>query len=132
MCVFSAIFTATSGLLHLFMVGPYLKPINFPMELLSYTDTLYIISGILQVLWFIPMIKNWDIKWPYVGVIGTVLLAVLLYITRIPNPITVEPLVDVNPMYLLTEIFQLLYLFVPMNIMIFKKTNKDIQLFFLK
>ncbi|MGD1838028.1 MAG: hypothetical protein ACPKPY_08230 [Nitrososphaeraceae archaeon] len=59
LCVFSAVFTATSGLLHLFMVGPYLKPINFPMELLSYTDTLFIISGILQVLWFIPMIKNW-------------------------------------------------------------------------
>ena len=130
LCSLSAVFTVISGLLHLLMLGPYLKPVNFPIELIYYTDGLFVVSGILQMLWFVPMIKNWNIKWHYVGVIGTVLLTILLCITRLPNPITVVPLIDVNPMYFLTEVFQLLYIFTTITLIIFKKTNIDIKLFF--
>ena len=37
--------TLVGGILHLMMIGPSLKPYNFPMELLPYTDTLFIIAG---------------------------------------------------------------------------------------
>ena len=128
LCYVAAISTVMGGLLHFLMVGPSLKPINFPMELLSYTDGLFILSGILQVFWAIPMLKNWNINWHYVGVIGTVLLTALLCLTRIPNPITVLPLVDENPMCLLTEIFQFMYIFTTLSLIFLKKTNRDLKI----
>ena len=128
LCYVAAISTVMGGLLHFLMVGPALKPINFPMELLSYTDGLFILSGILQVFWAIPMLKNWNINWHYVGVVGTVLLTALLCLTRIPNPITVLPLVDENPMCLLTEIFQFMYIFATISLIFLKKTGRDLKI----
>ncbi|MGD1838177.1 MAG: hypothetical protein ACPKPY_08990 [Nitrososphaeraceae archaeon] len=125
LCYLAATSTIMGGLLHFLMVGPSLKPVNFPMDLLSYTDGLFILSGILQVFWAIPMIKNWNINWHYVGVVGTVLLTALLCLTRIPNPITVSPLVDDNPMCLLTETFQFLYIFTTITLIFLKKTGRD-------
>jgi hypothetical protein len=34
--------TMVAGVLHLAMIGPSLKPINFPMELLPYTNGLFL------------------------------------------------------------------------------------------
>ena len=124
LCYFAASFTIVGGILHFLMIGPSIKPLNFPMDLLLYTDILFLLSGILQVFWAVPMIKNWNINWHYVGIVGTILLTALLCLTRIPNPLTVVPLVDVNPMCLLTETFQFLYIFTTITIVIFKKTNK--------
>ena len=106
----TAFSTLAGGILHLLMIGPSLKPVNFPMELLPYTDGLFIMSGILQIFWCIPMIMRWGIKWYYAGLIGTIGLSALLLITRIPNGITGIPLEDKNPMALLTEISQFLYI----------------------
>lgn len=92
------------------MRGPELKPVNFPMEMLPYTDVLFILSGILQIFWCIPMIMRWGYKWYLSGLIGTIGLSILLLITRIPNGITGLPLEDINPMALLTEISQFLYI----------------------
>ena len=65
-----------------------MKPYNFPMELLPYTDTLFIIAGIVQIFWALPMIKDWGLRWCYIGMIGTIALTGLLILTRIPNDIT--------------------------------------------
>jgi len=100
------------------MLGPASKPINFPMHLLPYTDTLFAISGVLQIFWCIPIIKRWGINWYYIGLIGTIGLCLLLLMTRIPNGITNLPLEDKNPMALLTEITQ--FLFIGVTIIIIK------------
>ncbi|TVP40067.1 tetratricopeptide repeat protein [Candidatus Nitrosocosmicus arcticus] len=106
----TAFSTITGGILHLLMIGPELKPVNFPVEMLPYTDGLFILSGILQIFWCIPMIMRWGYKWYLSGLIGTIGLSLLLLITRIPNGITGLPLEDKNPMSLLTEISQLLFI----------------------
>ena len=80
--------TLLGGILHLMMIGPSMKPYNFPMELLPYTDTLFIIAGIVQIFWALPMIKDWGLRWCYIGIIGTIALTGLLILTRIPNEIT--------------------------------------------
>lgn len=113
--------TLVGGILHLMMIGPSLKPYNFPMELLPYTDTLFIITGIAQIFWTLPMIKNWDLRWYYIGMIGAIALTTLLVITRIPNDITGAALQDRNPMALLTEIAQMLYVGVTAIIIARKK-----------
>ena len=80
------------------------------MELLPYTDALFIVAGIAQMFWALPMIKNWGLRWSYIGITGTIGLTILLALTRIPNEITGAALQDRNPMALLTEIAQLLYI----------------------
>lgn len=106
----AAFSTIAGGILHLLMVGPTLKPLNFPMEMLPYTDGLFIFSGILQICWAIPMIMNWSHRYHYIGLVGTTGLSLLLLMTRIANPITGLPLEDTNPMALFTEVSQFIYI----------------------
>jgi hypothetical protein len=119
----AAAVTIAGGIFHLMMIGPSLKPYNFPMELLPYTDALFIVAGIAQIFWALPMIKNWGLRWYYMGMAGTIGLTILLALTRIPNEITGAALQDRNPMALLTEISQLLYIGVTAIIITKKKTS---------
>src|SRR6185437_15946888 len=119
----SAFATIGGGIMHLLMLGSALKPVNFPMQLLPYTDGLFIISGIMQIFWCIPMIKRLGINWYYIGLVGTIGLSLLLLMTRIPNGITNLPLEDKNPMALLTEVFQFLFIAVTVLIIINEKQS---------
>ena len=102
--------TIAGWVLHLMMIGPFLKPSNFPMELLLYTDIIFIVGGLAQIFWALPMIKGWGLRWYYVGIFGTAALSLSLLLTRVPNGITSTALIDTNPMALLTEISQFLYI----------------------
>jgi hypothetical protein len=113
--------TMIAGVLHLVMIGPSLKPVNFPMELLPYTDGLFLISGITQIFWALPMTLRWNIRWFYAGLIGTIALTSLIALTRIPNEITVVALQDKNPMALLTEVMQTTYIVTTLTIILNKK-----------
>ncbi len=122
----TAFFTLAGGILHLLMMGPELKPVNFPTDMLPYTDGLFLISGILQIFWCIPMIMRWGYKWYLVGLIGTIGLSILLLITRIPNGITGLPLEDKNPMALLTEVSQFLFIGSTLMVMRYSKYQSTI------
>jgi hypothetical protein len=113
--------TMIAGALHLAMIGPSLKPINFPMELLPYTDGLFLVSGITQIFWALPMALRWNTRWFYAGLIGTILLTSLIALTRIPNEITGVALQDKNPMALLTEVMQTTYIITTLAIILNKK-----------
>jgi hypothetical protein len=113
--------TMIAGVLHLAMIGPSLKPINFPMELLPYTDGLFLISGIAQIFWAIPMALRWNRRWFYAGLIGTIALTSLIALTRIPNEITGVALQDKNPMALLTEVMQTTYIVTTLAIILNNK-----------
>src|SRR5215472_2792228 len=102
--------TIAGGVLHLMMIGPFLKPSNFPMELLLYTDILFIGAGLAQIFWALPMIKGWGLRWYNFGILGTAALSLSLLFTRVPNGVTSAALIDTNPMALLTEISQFLYI----------------------
>ena len=113
--------TMIAGILHLIMIGPSMKPLNFPMELLPYTDGLFLISGIAQIFWAIPMALNWNTRWFYAGLIGTIALTSLIALTRIPNEISGIVLQDKNPMALLTEVMQTTYILTTLTIILNKK-----------
>jgi hypothetical protein len=113
--------TVIAGILHLIMIGPSLKPVGFPMDLLLYTDSLFLISGIAQIFWAIPMAFNWNIRWFYVGLIGTIALTSLIVLTRVPNEITGIALQDKNPMALLTEVMQTTFVLTTLTIILNKK-----------
>jgi hypothetical protein len=113
--------TMIAGVLHLVMIGPSLKPINFPMELLPYTDGLFLISGIAQIFWALPMALRWNTRWFYAGLIGTIALTSLIALTRIPNEITGVALQDKSPMALLIEVIQTTYIVTTLTIILNSK-----------
>ena len=74
--------TAIAGMLHL-MLGPNNLGFNVNQGIL------FIVGGIAQVFWIIPMIRRWGIPWYSIGIGGTAVLIALFLITRVPgNPIT--------------------------------------------
>jgi len=70
--------TTIAGILHIFMVP---RSIEHDM----YEGIFFLISGILQVFWVLPIIKDWHKIWYYVGIGGTVVLFVLWFAERIPG-----------------------------------------------
>ena len=117
--------TLLAGILHLMMVGTFFKPPNFPLELLAGSNILFIVSGVAQILWAIPMFLRWNIRWYYAGLVGTAALVILLAASRIPNPMTGQALQN-NSIGYLTEIVQIVYIIIT-GIIIVKQKRKRIR-----
>jgi hypothetical protein len=107
---FAAIATIAGGILHLVMLGPALKPEHFPLQLLPYTDTLFLTSGFIQIFLMVPLLEDWKMRWHIFGICWTLLLTILLIVTRVPNMITGSALIDHNHIASLTEGFQIIYM----------------------
>ncbi|MFZ0567591.1 MAG: hypothetical protein WAM22_06285, partial [Nitrososphaeraceae archaeon] len=74
--------TAIAGILHLSLV-PNVIGRN------PNSGIFFIISGIAQIFWVIPMLKRWGRIWYFLGIGGTLILIIMWVITRVPgNPIT--------------------------------------------
>lgn len=74
--------TAIAGIVHIIMSANSLaNNVN--------TGILFLVGGIAQLFWVVPMIKKWGRAWYLVGICGTAVFVALWVITRIPdNPIT--------------------------------------------
>ena len=115
----AAVFTATAGILHL--VRAPLKPHGFPAELVLYAEVLFIVGGILQIFWVLPMIRHWGRPWYIVGVIGTAVFMAFWIISRVPNPITGVALPN-NVLGYATEALQVAFIVVTLIIIAKEKT----------
>lgn len=74
--------TAIAGILHLVLSTSVL---GFNANI----GTFFIVAGIAQLFWVIPMVKRWGTPWYVAGIAGTVVLIALYVITRMPgNPVT--------------------------------------------
>ena len=97
--------TAIAGILHLFLV---LNVIGRNPN----SGTFFIVSGIAQIFWVIPMLKKWGRIWYFIGIGGTVILIIVWGITRMPgNPITGRggPISEIG---IGVEIFQIAYVII--------------------
>jgi hypothetical protein len=73
--------TLIAGILHLSLASDVLGN-NLPVGLF------FVIAGIAQVFWTLPILRSWVRMWTYVGIGGTVILIIIWIITRFPdNPI---------------------------------------------
>jgi hypothetical protein len=68
----------------------------------------FLVGGIAQLFWTIPMVKKWGRTWYYIGIAGTLVLIIMYFITRVSNPIT-NRAAPINSMGMVTEIFQFIY-----------------------
>lgn len=69
--------TFIAGMLHLAIVPMFFNkmPVNVTI--------FFIISGLAQIFWLIPVIKRWSNIWYYIGIGGTVIL-IILWIIAVP------------------------------------------------
>ena len=116
--VAAAVTTAIAGMLHL-MMGP--NSINFNVN----QGILFIVGGIAQVFWIIPMIRRWGIPWYAIGIGGTIVFMAIWIITRMPgNPITGRGGPAGNPIAITIEVFQAAFIGLAGAIIIYEHRKK--------
>jgi protocatechuate 3,4-dioxygenase beta subunit len=87
---------------------------------------LFIVGGIAQVFWIIPMIRRWGKVWYGIGIAGTAVFMALFFITRVPgNPITGRG-GGANPTSILVEVFEGLFIGLAVAILIYE-TRKNVR-----
>ena len=69
--------TFIAGVLHLAIVPMFFN--KMPTNVAIF----FIISGLAQLFWIIPVIKRWSSIWYYIGIGGTVIL-IILWIVAVP------------------------------------------------
>jgi hypothetical protein len=75
--------TGLAGIIHLSLVVNALSH-----HIYTNTITLFLVGGIIQVFWIIPILKRWGKVWYAIGIAGTAVFIALWAITRMPgNPI---------------------------------------------
>lgn len=109
--------TGIAGILHLILVSNAIDSnIN--------NAIFFLVAGILQLFWIIPMIKRWGRVWYAIGIAGTVILIGIWVITRIPdNPITGRG-GPISEMAIAIEVFQIAYVVLTAVIMAKERVSK--------
>jgi hypothetical protein len=109
--------TAIAGILHLIQASNSLGfNLNFGI--------FFIVAGIAQLFWVVPIIRRWGMPWYYVGIGGTIVLIILFTITRLPNnPITGRG-GPISPIALAIEVFQVAFIGLTVAIIVYEKKRK--------
>jgi len=110
--------TGIAGILHLVLLS---NAINSNIN----NAIFFLVAGILQLFWVLPMIKRWGRIWYAIGIAGTVILIGIWVITRIPdNPITGRG-GPVSELAITTEVFQIAYVVLTAVIMAKERVSKS-------
>ena len=114
----AAVTTALPGMLHL-MLGPNSLNNNVNQGIL------FIVGGIAQVFWIIPMIRRWGTPWYAIGIAGTIVFMALWIITRMSgNPITGRGGPAGNPIAITIEVFQAAFIGLAAAIIVYEHRKK--------
>ena len=70
--------TLIAGVLHLAIVPMFFTQMSVD------TTIFFVVSGLAQIFWVIPVIKRWSKPWYYVGIGGTVIL-IIMYLIAVPG-----------------------------------------------
>ena len=70
--------TFIAGALHLAIVPMFFTQMSIDITIF------FIVSGLAQIFWVIPVIKRWGKPWYYVGIGGTVIL-IIMYLIAVPG-----------------------------------------------
>ncbi len=111
--------TAIAGLLHLI-----LDLTHIGSNILG--DTFFIVAGIAQIFWALPLTKGWGKIWYYIGIAGTVVLIILWVVTRVPNPITGGKSFPIDEWGIAISVFEIAYIVIT-AIIVAKERNRMLQ-----
>jgi len=82
----------------------------------------FIVAGIAQLFWVLPMVKRWGQKWYVVGIGGTIVLMIVYAMTRVPNPITNGRALSISGIGIAIEIFQIAFIIITALILAKERT----------
>jgi hypothetical protein len=102
----AAVCTGIAGILHLMLVP---SSINAGVEYAAF----FMISGLAQLFWVLPMIKKWGRIWYIIGTAGTTVLVGLTgYVVAdtVTNPQSAPP--GITELAVAIEIFQVSYVII--------------------
>lgn len=112
--------TAIAGILHLIQASNVLE---FSLNFFIF----FIVAGIAQLFWVVPIIRRWGMPWYYVGIGGTIVLIILYAITRMPgNPITGRG-GPISPMAVAIEVLQAAFIGLSIAIIVYEMKRKRIS-----
>jgi hypothetical protein len=111
--------TAIAGIMHL-VLAPNLLGFNINFALF------FIVAGIAQLFWVLPMTKRWGFPWVVAGIVGMAVLISLFVITRMPNPITGRGL-PTNSVALVIEIMQAAFIALCAIIIVYEARRKQLD-----
>jgi hypothetical protein len=116
----SAATTAIAGILHLIQASNVL---DFSLNL----GIFFIVAGIAQLFWVVPMVKRWRLPWYLAGIGGTIVLIILFVVTRIPNnPITGRG-APVSPMGIAIEAFEVAFILLTAAVVVYESRRKQLS-----
>jgi uncharacterized membrane protein YuzA (DUF378 family) len=90
--------TLIAGVLHLAIIPMFFTQMSIDVTIF------FLVSGLAQIFWVIPVIKKWSKPWYYVGIGGTVIL-IIMYLIAVPG--SGHP---VNQLDVAIELFQIAFL----------------------
>jgi hypothetical protein len=117
----AAVATAVAGILHLIFASNVVGS-NIP------SGTFFIVAGIAQIFWVLPMLRRWGKIWYYIGIAGAVVLIILWTVTRVPNPITEGRALPINEIGVAIEIFQIAYIAITAIILAKERGGRTLQI----
>ena len=113
--------TLIAGILH---INRFIDTISSGEEI-GNPDILFLIGGIAQVFWIVPIIRQWGKIWYSIGIAGTAVFMLLWIITRLPeNPITGRA-GPISGEGIIIQIFQIAFIILSIIILIKSKKAKN-------
>jgi len=112
--------TAIAGILHLTLVP---NMIGFSLN----SAIFFLVAGIAQLFWAIPMLKRWGKIWYYIGIAGTIILIIMWAITRMPGNPIIGRGGPINEIGIAIEVFQIAYVVIT-AIIIVKESKKGARI----
>jgi len=73
------------------------------------SQILFVVGGIAQVFWVVPMVRKWGPVWYSVGLGGTIIFILIWAITRIPENFITGRGGRISDNGILTEVFQIAF-----------------------
>ena len=104
--------TAIAGIIHV-VLGYDSNRIN--------TQILFVVGGIAQIFWVVPMVRKWGPVWYSVGLGGTIIFILIWVITRIPDNFITGRGGRISDNGILTEVFQIAFVGIVIAILILEK-----------
>ena len=107
--------TGIAGIIHLVM--------GIPSNNLN-SQILFVVGGIAQIFWVVPMIRKWGPVWYSVGLGGTIIFILIWVITRIPDNFITGRGGRISDNGILTEVFQVAFVAIVIAILVLINRKK--------
>ncbi|MDH3203412.1 MAG: hypothetical protein OEL81_01885 [Nitrosopumilus sp.] len=104
--------TAIAGIIHVVLGIPSNNPNS---------QILFVVGGIVQIFWVVPMVRKWGTPWYFVGLGGTVVFIMIWVITRIPENFITGRGGRISDNGMLTEAFQIGFVGIVIAILVLEK-----------